>query len=152
MQRFLELIIKNVECDMKIKRFLHQQIDYLRRQPFPGIEIVRSAQREVSRDGAARGGFRTTVHNLNFWNRQDAQSTRARVKIAARHRRHSKNRKERHSLARQRKKRKRRSLISLLPPRVACHRGQRISRALAYFVSPNEGLVVVHGTSRPTKK
>ena len=73
------------------------------------------------------------------------------MKIAARHRRHSKNRKGSHSLARQRKKRRRRSLISLLPPRVACHRGQRISRALAYFVSPNEGVVVVHGTSRPTK-
>ena len=74
------------------------------------------------------------------------------MKIAARHRRHRKNRKEKHSLARQRKKGKRRSLISLLPPPVASHRGQRISRALAYFVSPNEGLVVVHGTSRPTKK
>ena len=32
-------------------------LHYLQRQPLPGIEIVWSAQREVSRDGAARGGI-----------------------------------------------------------------------------------------------
>ena len=45
-----------------------------------------------------------------------------------------------------------RSLISPIPPRLACPRWRRISYALAYFVSPNAGLVVVHGTSGTTKK
>ena len=40
-------------------------LDYLQIQPFPGIEIVCSAQRNVSRDGAASGGFHVILHNLN---------------------------------------------------------------------------------------
>ena len=43
------------------------------------------------------------------------------------------------------------SYISLLPPCLACPCAQS-PYALAYFVSPNEGLVVAHGTSGPTKK
>ena len=46
---------------------------------------------------------------------------------------------------------RRRSLISLLPPRLACPRAQS-PHAFAYFVNTNEGLVVAHGTSGPTKK
>ena len=43
------------------------------------------------------------------------------------------------------------SYISLLPPCLACPCAQS-PYALAYFVSPNEGLVEAHGTSGPTKK
>ena len=43
------------------------------------------------------------------------------------------------------------SYISLLPPCLACPCAQS-PYSLAYFVSPNAGLVVAHGTSGPTKK
>jgi len=43
------------------------------------------------------------------------------------------------------------SYIALLPPCLDCPCAQS-PYALAYFVSPNEGLVVAHGTSGPIKK
>ena len=70
------------------------------------------------------------------------------MEIAVRHGRHKK---KGHSLTRHRKEKKWRSLISLLPPRLACPREQS-PHAFAYFVNPNEGLVVAPGTSGPTKK
>ena len=111
-----------------------------------------SAQREVSRDGAARGRI----------SRYPSQSERLEEIVswiigcrkyasAGENSRHRRRRKERHSSPRRRKKKKLRSLISPIPPYLACPRARRISYALAYFVSPNAGLVVVHGTSGTTK-